>query len=150
MNWDEYFISLLAPISQKSKDRSTKVGAIAVGSNREIKSTGFNGFVRGINDDKPERHERPLKYKWTEHAERNLIYNAARNGISLDGCTIFIDWFPCTDCARAIIQSGFKAIIIDGRNFSEKEKYWNERWKEDMDISKEMLEKAKIGISIIR
>ena len=150
MNWDEYFISLLAPISQKSKDRSTKVGAIAVGSNREIKSTGFNGFVRGINDDKPERHERPLKYKWTEHAERNLIYNAARNGISLDGCTIFIDWFPCTDCARAIIQSGFKAIIIDGRNFSEKEKYWNERWKEDMDISKEMLEEAKIGISIIR
>lgn len=53
-----------------------KTGAIVVGPDREIRATGYNGLVRGVNDDIPERMERPTKYDFFEHAERNAVYNA--------------------------------------------------------------------------
>ena len=104
-SWDNYFFELLEVVRNKSKDRSTKVGAIIVGPDNEIRSTGFNGFPRKINDDIDERHERPDKYLWTEHAERNAIYNAVRMGVPLKGCTLYVYGFPCSDCARVIIQA---------------------------------------------
>ena len=63
-----------------------------VGPDRVIRSTGFNGLVRGVDDDVALRRERPAKYSWTEHAERNAIYNAARLGISILGCASYINW----------------------------------------------------------
>ena len=63
-------------------------------------------------DDRPEeRHARPAKYKWTEHAERNAIYYAARIGTPLLGCRMYLPWFPCMDCARAIAQAGIVELI---------------------------------------
>ena len=111
MEFYEYFIKLADVVAEKSKDRSTKVGVVVVGPDREIRSTGYNGFPRGINDDIDERHERPAKYDWTEHAERNAVYNAARMGQSLKDCTMYFNWepCPCVDCARAIIQAGITA-----------------------------------------
>ena len=93
-----------------------------------------------------ERQERPAKYLYIEHGERNAIYNAARAGIPLKGCRIYMGFYPCADCARAIIQSGIKEIIMDATDYEEKEKYWNERWKEQITASKEMLSEAGIGI----
>lgn len=110
--WDERFIALARHVAGWSKDRSQGIGAVIVGKNREVRSMGYNGFPRGVNDSVDERHERPEKYFWTEHAERNAIYNAARVGTPLDGCTIYCSWFPCIDCARAIIQSGIKAAVV--------------------------------------
>lgn len=94
-----------------SKDPSTKVGAIVVGPDREIRSTGYNGVVRGVDDDIPERLERPTKYDFFEHAERNAVYNACLIGASLKGCVIYVTSMPCPDCARAIIQSGIKMVV---------------------------------------
>jgi len=112
-SWDEYFIERARSAAKRSKDPSTKIGGIIVGPNNEIISTGYNSFVRGINDDVPERFERPEKYKWFEHAERNAIYCAARRGAPLDGCRIFLScWTPCTDCMRAIIQVGITEVIL--------------------------------------
>jgi dCMP deaminase len=110
-DWDSRFMALASHIGAWSKDRSRRVGCVIVGPNNEIRSTGYNGFPRNINDDLNHRHERPAKYKWTEHAERNAIYNAARIGISLDGCRMYLPWFPCMDCARAIVQSGMVELI---------------------------------------
>ena len=73
MNWDEYFLAMCQLVASKSKDRSTKVGAIIVGPDNEIVSTGYNGFPRGINDDIKERHERPLKYKFTDRLSNYLV-----------------------------------------------------------------------------
>lgn len=109
--WDRRLLELAAIIGSWSKDRSAKTGCVIVGSDRLIRSTGFNGFVRGVNDDVAARHERPAKYSWTEHAERNAIYNAASLGISLVGCTCYTNWFPCIDCARAIVQVGIVRIV---------------------------------------
>ena len=108
---DRRFMDLAANIGSWSKDRSAKTGCVIVGSDRLIRSTGFNGFVRGVNDDVATRHERPAKYSWTEHAERNAIYNAARIGMPLVGCTCYINWFPCIDCARAIVQVGIVRVV---------------------------------------
>lgn len=148
MNWHEYFFEMAALAAKKSKDKSTQCGAVIVGPAHEIRSTGYNSFPRGLNDDVEERHARPLKYKWMEHAERNAIYNAARIGVSLHGCTIYQDWLPCCDCARAIIQSGIERLIINGGSSKNGDKEWEERWGESLAVSTEMMQEAKINIYI--
>jgi len=112
VNWDEYFMQMAELVATKSKDRSTKVGCVIVGPNHEVRTTGYNGFCRGVNDDVDFRHEKPEKYFWTEHAERNAIFNAARNGIPLEGCTAYVTLLPCADCTRGLIQSGVKRIFV--------------------------------------
>ena len=77
MNWDQYFLNIAEEVKQKSKDRRTKIGAVIVGKDHEIITTGYNSFPRGINDDVEERQVRPEKYYWFEHAERNALYKAA-------------------------------------------------------------------------
>lgn len=148
MNWHDYYINMLVGIAAKSKDEATKVGVIIVGPDNEIRSTGFNSFPRGINDNMPERQARPAKYLYIEHGERNAIYNAARVGVPLKGCRIYMGFYPCADCARAIIQSGIAEIIFDYKDYDVKEKYWNERWKEQIEASKKMLEEAKIKVTL--
>lgn len=148
MNWNSYFINMIDFIKTKSKDTSTKVGCVIVGPGNEIRTTGFNGFPRGVDETKANRFERPAKYMWTEHSERNAIYNAARMGVSLDGCRIYLAWIPCCDCARGLIQAGIKEVIIDGRDFEANDKYWNERWKDSMDVSRDMLKEAGVKLTV--
>jgi len=116
--WADYFLGMLPQIRSKSKDKHTKVGCVVVGPDHEIRTTGYNSFPRGLNDDVPERYERPEKYDWIEHSERNAIYNAARIGVSLKGCTIYMGGIPCIDCARAIIQSGITRIIYSSEEWA--------------------------------
>ena len=122
LTWDELFILQAALISQKSKDPSTKVGCVIVGDDNAVLSMGFNGFPRGVEEDYDNRWNRPEKYNWVEHAERNAIYNAARNGIKLAGTRLYLNYEPkpCADCARAIIQSGIIEVIGPDRVFSGK------------------------------
>lgn len=75
--WDDYFIGLARKVSERSKDRSTKVGAVIVGPDKEIRSTGYNGFARGVDDEPEERQERGVKLLITPHAEVNAVCNAA-------------------------------------------------------------------------
>ena len=102
--WDARFIRLSREIASWSKDRSTQVGAVIVAEDKTPSSYGYNGFPREVDDDAADRHERPDKYDWTEHAERNAIYNATRTGQTLMKNTIYVTHIPCPDCARAIIQ----------------------------------------------
>lgn len=151
-SWDDYFFSMVDLVASKSKDVSTKVGAVVVGPDNEIRSTGFNGFPRGVNDKNTNGeiykryNERPYKYFWAEHAERNAIYNAARIGVSLKNCVIYQSLMPCSDCTRAIIQSGICKIKIDKEKENEE---FNQRWKEHIEISKTMLFEAGVELFII-
>ena len=119
-DWDEYFMNMLDVVSLRSKDIHTKVGCIIVGLNNEIRSTGYNSLPRGLDDSVLERFERPEKYKWIEHADRNAIYNAARVGISLEGCRMYLPFYPCIECARGIIQVGIKEVVVDNENVSKR------------------------------
>lgn len=114
MNWKEYFRGIAHQVKLKSKDRYTQIGAVVVGKDNQIVSTGYNSFPRGIDDTLDERQERPEKYYWFEHAERNSLYNAALIGVSTKGCTMYLTCgIPCSDCARGIINSGISKIVCE-------------------------------------
>lgn len=114
MNWKEYFRNIAQQVKLKSKDVNTQIGAVVVGEHNEIVSTGYNSFPRGIDDSILERQERPEKYYWFEHAERNALYNAALIGVSTKNCTMYLTCgIPCSDCARGIINSGVKKIVCE-------------------------------------
>ena len=146
-DWDNYFLNFVHLLSTRSKDQNTHIGAIVVNRDNIVKATGYNSFPRGIKDDVSERQSRENgeKYFWMEHAERNAIYPAAREGVSLKGCRIYISAFPCADCARAIIQVGIKEIIIDSgweKHMKELGKW--ENWKASHERSVIMLEEADV------
>lgn len=142
MNWIEYFKNLANHVSLKSKDKNFKVGALIVGEDNAILSSGYNSFPRGINDRVDNRQIKPEKYYWIEHAERNAIFNAAKNGIKLDGAKIFLtSSYPCADCARAIINCGIKTIYCYRSSGP-----YNEHWNKHYEVSKVMLEEAGVTI----
>jgi dCMP deaminase len=118
-SWDEYYLDICKVVAARSKDPHTQIGCVIAGPAHEIRSTGYNSLPRGIRDDVPERLERPTKYLWMEHAERNAIYNAARCGTPLEGCTLYVEIMPCMDCARAIVQAGIREVIISGARMSQ-------------------------------
>jgi dCMP deaminase len=117
--WDEYYLDICKVVAARSKDPNTQIGCVIAGPAHEIRSTGYNSLPRGIRDDVPERLERPTKYLWMEHAERNAIYNAARCGTPLEGCTLYVEIMPCMDCGRAIVQAGIRDVIISGARMSQ-------------------------------
>ena len=138
--WDTRFLDLAQHIAGWSKDPSTKVGCIVVGEDREIRSTGFNGFPRGIADDSDRLSNRELKYPLICHAEENAIMHAARIGLSLKGCTAYVTWPPCTRCARSLIQAGVVEVVYPT------DCEVPERWMADFDMSSSMMEEAGIKI----
>ena len=141
--WHKRFLEAANLFAGWSKDKSTKVGAVIVGNKKEIRAIGYNGFPRGVDDNIDERHERPIKYEYTEHAERNAVYNACYTGTSLDGCTMYVTHLPCADCARAIIQSGIKTVVIDSRNSLRKE------WEEKNQVATIMFSEAGVNVIVI-
>ena len=144
-NWNQYFMLKAYAAATKSKDRSTHVGAVVIGPDNEVRTSGYNSFPRNLNDNVEARYERPLKYMWTEHAERNAIYNAARTGVALKDCDMYCMWFPCHECARAILGSGIKKVIYHKEfqdAFTE-----NPLWDESHTIAQEMFLEA--GVEVI-
>lgn len=111
MNWDDYFMGFAIHAASKSKDPNTHVGCVVVGPDGEIRATGYNGIPRGVKDS-PERLERPAKYLWVSHAEENAVAHAARVGVSLKGCRLYVTHHPCSRCARTLIQSGVLAVVV--------------------------------------
>jgi len=144
-DWDKIakflkFIPDAKAAAGKSKDRSTQVGAVVIDDDYNIRTSGYNGFPRGVNDELEDRHERPAKYLWTAHAEENCVAQAARMGHSLAGCTILVTaLFPCTTCSRLIIQSGIKRVLATVTD--------NERWVENADVALQLLREG--GVEVI-
>lgn len=102
-------------IASYSKDPSTKVGAFFV-DEEGISPIGFgyNGMPRGLPDDDPEKNQRPEKYLWYEHAERNAIYNAAQE--KMENAIIFCSHFPNMESARAIVSVGIRKVVVTELN----------------------------------
>ncbi len=146
--WDGRFLRLAREVATWSKDRSTRVGAVVVAEDKTPGPYGFNGFPRAIDDDIEDRHDRPIKYKWTEHAERNAIYNAARTGMSLKGCTIYVTHMPCADCARAIVQVGMTRVVVDGASLDDAS--FASRWSDDDKLTREMFEEAQVALDVAK
>jgi dCMP deaminase len=145
LKWINEFLLEALNKSKRSKDPSTKVGAIVIGKDGEPLSNGYNGFPRGVLDLESRYNNREKKYRYVEHAERNAIYNAARTGISLKEGTLFVANLPvCNECAKGIIQCGishvYVAIPINLEIL--------ELWKTSDEITKEMF--IETGIHYIQ
>ena len=138
--WDKRFLALASHIAGWSKDPSTQVGCVVVGPDREIRSTGFNGFPRGIEDSIARLENRELKYPLICHAEENAIMHAARIGISLKGCTAYVTWPPCSRCARSLIQAGVDEVVYAA------ESEIPERWGDDFEIATSMMNEAGLAV----
>ncbi len=145
MTWDQKFMKLAQHIASWSKDRSRKVGAVVIGEDNEIRSTGYNGIPRGVRDDVEDRYSQKTKekYLWFAHAERNAIYNAARVGVPLKDCRIYSTLYPCVDCVIAIIQSGIAELITAKPDFNDPQ--WGESYKR----AEVMLKEAKIKVRYV-
>ena len=135
ISWNEYFMGVAILASKRSKDPNTQVGACIVDKNNIILSTGYNGLPYGCSDDEYtwERTGEDTKYKYVVHAELNAILNA--QGKDLKNARIFVDLFPCNECAKAIIQCGIKEVI-----------YLYDKYADSMEsiASKKMLSSAGV------
>ena len=125
---------------EASTDRSTKNGAIIVGKRGDILVSGANAFIDPAMANDMANHERPRKYKLTEHAERAAIYEAAFHGVSLRGLTMVCPWACCSDCARAIVLSGISLVIAHQQAFD----MTPDRWKEEVALGIEILESCGV------
>lgn len=110
--WDNNWLTIATAVAKWSKDPSRKVGCVIVDDRRVILSTGYNGLPRGVDDTKLERYTKPKKYKYVSHAEANAISNAAANGTALLGSTAYVTLCPCVDCARLLIQTGIRKVVV--------------------------------------
>ncbi len=143
MNWDEYFLNIAESGKLKSKDQRTQIGAVIVGKNNEIVSTGYNSFPRGINDYVEERQVRPEKYFWMVHGELNAILNAARIGVSTNNCRIYLTCgIPCSGCGRAIINAGITKVYCKIEDTTKN----RVKWDEESLKTKQMFEEAGIEV----
>lgn len=127
-----------------SKDPSTQVASILLAPDSlQVLSLGYNGMPRGINETVAERWERPRKYQFVEHAERNALYNACRRGTPLEGCICVVTMFPCTDCARALIQSGVKTLVAPRPDIQDP------RWGGQFETSMEMFQEVGMDLMLL-
>jgi dCMP deaminase len=135
MTWPEYYLEIAEAVKLKSKDIRTQIGAVIVGSDKQIVSTGYNSFPRNIVDNNNDRQVRPEKYYWMEHAERNAIYNAALNGVSTKNTSIYLTCgIPCCDCARGIINAGIKKVYCKEVDTTKNREHWDEHAKRSMEM----------------
>lgn len=143
--WHEKAMRQVYLVASMSPDKRTKIGAVLVKGKRPI-SEGFNGPPYGVYDDIEDRHQSPEKYFWYEHAERNSIYGCAELGISSKDSTLYLNTFPCSDCARSIIQGRIKEIYIH-KQYSDLHKQTNlQKWEESFKRSAQMLKETNIKV----
>lgn len=107
-DWHKRFLDLCDHVSTWSKDPSTKLGSVIVDNKKRVISLGYNGFPRGVFDDEQRYEDRPTKYLFVAHAERNALDNAP---MMVDGCTLYVTLEPCVECTKSIIQKGISRVV---------------------------------------
>lgn len=147
--WDERFMRDVYEWSHMSKDPRSKIGAILVyWDDKDPFSHAYNGFARKVDDNIPERWERPEKYFWVSHAESNSILNCSRNGRPTRGAVMFTQGLPCADCANDIIQAKISEVVVHQQwQTWERTLYWD-KWIESSIRSKVKFEEAGIKIRV--
>ncbi len=135
-NWDEWFLDLADFVAARSKDPSTKVGAVITRGDHTVASFGFNGLPRGVADTEERLNDRELKYKLVVHAELNAILSL-REPIQPD-YMMYCSLPPCSNCAAAMINAGIRNVTVDGSIDVP------DRWLENMTLARQILEEAGV------
>ena len=91
-----------------------------------------------MDDDEWLYENKTMKYSRIVHAEMNLIYNAADNGVSLKGATVYAVGLPvCHDCAKGLIQAGISRVVTPEQEIPE-------NWQESISSSISMFKEAGV------
>lgn len=143
-SWDVWFMRQVYLVASKSKDNSTKIGAVITKENRVL-SIGYNGLPIGVNDNVFERTVRPTKYMWFEHGERNAVFAAAKFGVPTDGAKLYTQGVPCADCGRSVIQAGIKQVIVH-RPFEDVLHTLRNHWNESCATNEVMFKEAGVEV----
>jgi dCMP deaminase len=119
-SWDEYFLEIVAAVGRRGTCDRGRSGSVITRDNR-ILTTGYVGAPSGLphcdevgHQMKTVTHEDGTTSRHclrTVHAEQNAINQAAREGISLKGATIYCNMMPCAKCAQSIINVGIKRLV---------------------------------------
>jgi dCMP deaminase len=126
--WSEYFFGIARAVAERSPCLKNKVGAIAVNpESKRILATGYNGPAAGEpHCEKCKREGLPSGIRFIEqgepcpavHAEENVVAMAARHGVSIRGCVVYVAGlkYPprlCPVCRWLLKNAGVKAVIIE-------------------------------------
>lgn len=133
MTWDEHFIALAKHIASRSKDPSSKVGAVIVDKDNRVVSTGYNGAPKGTSDKHQTRDQRLMR---TLHAELNAVLFARRD---LTGCTVYVTHHPCCRCAAVLAQVGIARVV-----HAPVLPAFAERWKDHMSEAQVIMQDSGI------
>jgi dCMP deaminase len=125
-----------------STDRSRQVGCVITDGGERILSEGWNTVPMGCAHTE-DRHLRPAKYDWTEHAERNAFYAAARTGTALLGATLYVPWYPCIECGRGIVATGISRVVAYTPDFNDP------RWGSDFIFVRELFDEADVSVTFL-
>ena len=136
---DEFMMAMALSVATESPDPDRQVGCV-IARRGSILTSACNDLVRGV-EATPAMLERPEKYKWIEHAERNAVCRAALEGVSLRDSTAYVTLWPCENCCRALIQSGVNRLVAGGPDFSDP------RWGQEFRVVVELLERARVEVA---
>jgi dCMP deaminase len=110
-SWDEYFMNIARVVASRSTCDRKFVGAVIV-RDKTILSTGYNGSIRGMPHCTEVGHMMEDNHcVATIHAESNAILQAAKNGVAIDGASIYVTASPCWNCFKQIANSGLRRIV---------------------------------------
>ncbi|MEX0596066.1 MAG: hypothetical protein WD512_06150, partial [Candidatus Paceibacterota bacterium] len=107
-SWHEYFLGLARVVSLRSHDTQTQHGCVITDFNHRILGVGYNGFPKGLDDNKLP-NTRPNKYPWMIHAERNALSNCV---IRPDNGIAYVTGQCCNDCIMALWQEGITKVYM--------------------------------------
>jgi len=147
LSWDGYFMGIAFISSLRSKDPNTRHGACIVNLDNKIIGIGYSGFPIGCSDDEfPWNRDGELnntKTPYVVHAELNAILNSSSN---IKGAKMFLysekGYYPCSECSKAIIQSGISEVIMATAIIGDTDRFiW--------EPTQRMFKKAKVKTSII-
>ena len=138
-------------IAQQSPDPSTKNGAVIETKTGQT-VTGFNALPGGVTPEKVyfDTHDmaanRAYRYPRTVHAEVAAVANAAREGIAVEGATMYMTGQPCSACAASIVNAGIRHIVFAEDHSQD----FSQRWKDQMAIGMELFEASGVTVQAIR
>ena len=119
LSLDDYFMEIARVVARRSTCLHRQVGAVIV-KGKQIVSTGYNGAPSGqahCLDIGCARQGVPSGQRSElcrgAHAEQNAINFAARYGISIEGATLYTTHYPCSWCAKSLINAGIARVIYD-------------------------------------
>ncbi|AAP56397.2 Bifunctional protein including dihydrofolate reductase and deoxycytidylate deaminase family domains [Mycoplasmoides gallisepticum CA06_2006.052-5-2P] len=118
ISWDEYFMMLANVSAMRSKDPSTQVGACIVNKKKYVIGLGYNGMPKGLDNifpwDRTNQDSAKTKYPYVVHAEINAILNTST---VIEDCTLYTNLFPCSNCAKTIVQSGIVEVVYEDNKY---------------------------------